>query len=177
MISDSSVSCPTRPHDQRPSQRPSGLPARAGSERARFGLMTPSRWHQSWIDGPTPTAGLLDHARRRELGLTALVLSARYRRVQAHCLQVSNGPDAFATDRGGSAPLRQAGRLGRGGDQSRETRSSAWENSYPSMRSVGARTNTSHMMSGSCWLPLINPITFLPVASSITAVNRSRIRS
>ncbi len=46
-----------------------------------------------------------------------------------------------------------------------------------SSRSVGARMKTSHMMSGPCWLPLMNPITSRPVAASITASNRSRMRS
>ena len=41
--------------------------------------------------------------------------------------------------------------------------------SSSSTRSVGARMKTSHIMSGSCWLPLMKPITWRPVASSITA--------
>ena len=47
--------------------------------------------------------------------------------------------------------------------------------SCSSTRSVGARMNTSHIMSGSCWLPLMKPITRRPVACSITASKRSRI--
>jgi hypothetical protein len=46
-----------------------------------------------------------------------------------------------------------------------------------STRSVGARMNTSHIMSGCCWLPLMKPITRRPVACSITASKRSRISS
>ena len=38
--------------------------------------------------------------------------------------------------------------------------------SWSSRRSVGARMKISHMMSGSCWLPLMKPITRRPVASS-----------
>ena len=37
--------------------------------------------------------------------------------------------------------------------------------SWSSTRSVGARMNTSHMMSGCCWLPLMKPITRRPVAT------------
>ena len=76
----------------------------------------------------------------------------------------------------GSSLLRvwPAGRLA---DQSQVAGCSRGTISRSSMRSVGARMNTSHMMSGSCWLPLMKPITLLPVAFSITAVNRPRIRS
>jgi PEP-utilising enzyme, PEP-binding domain len=49
--------------------------------------------------------------------------------------------------------------------------------SSASTRSVGARMNTSHIMSGCCWLPLMKPITRRPVACSITASNRSRMTS
>jgi hypothetical protein len=37
--------------------------------------------------------------------------------------------------------------------------------SSSSTRSVGPRMNTSHIMSGCCWLPLMKPITWRPVAS------------
>ena len=46
-------------------------------------------------------------------------------------------------------------------------------NSCSSTRSVGSRMKTSHMMSGSCWLPLMKPITRRPVTSSITATKRA----
>jgi hypothetical protein len=49
--------------------------------------------------------------------------------------------------------------------------------SCSSTRSVGARMNTSHIRSGSCWLPLMKPITSLPVASSMTLANRLRMTS
>jgi hypothetical protein len=51
------------------------------------------------------------------------------------------------------------------------------EISCSSMRSVGARMNTSHIMSGCCWLPLMKPITCRPVARSMTASKRWRISS
>jgi hypothetical protein len=44
--------------------------------------------------------------------------------------------------------------------------------SCSSTRSVGARMNTSHIMSGCCWLPLMKPITRRPVERSITASKR-----
>ena len=49
--------------------------------------------------------------------------------------------------------------------------------SSSSTRSVGARMKTSHIMSGCCWLPLMKPITWRPVALSITASKRDRISS
>jgi hypothetical protein len=43
---------------------------------------------------------------------------------------------------------------------------------------IGRREEkTSDMMSGSCWLPLMKPITRRPVARSTTAAKRSRISS
>jgi hypothetical protein len=41
--------------------------------------------------------------------------------------------------------------------------------------SAGARMNTSHIISGCCWLPLMKPITRRPVARPITASKRSCI--
>ncbi len=49
--------------------------------------------------------------------------------------------------------------------------------SSPSTRSVGSTTNTTHIMSGCCWLPLMKPITRRPVACSITESKRSRMTS
>jgi hypothetical protein len=37
--------------------------------------------------------------------------------------------------------------------------------------------NTSHIKSGCCWFPLMNPIIRRPVARSLTASKRSRITS
>jgi hypothetical protein len=53
----------------------------------------------------------------------------------------------------------------------------ALSNSCSSMRSLGPRMNTSHIMSGCCWFPLMKPMTGRPVAASITSVKRALMTS